>query len=451
MIIILLTLTLGETVLAVAVHRYFYDGVKDTLIEHAEDANTLYRRFNDRIILNHWSNSLSEVLDNFRLNNTTLFIYDADGGMVASSTGVISSSTIKPDSRLLEGDSASHVEYLPQTKEKVMSVYYPIQIKGKPFILRYVSSLAQIDRELLLILIVSLISGAGIALLVFFVSLKLAQSIVMPIKHIINVSSKMAMGNFSLRMKDNYRNELGALARTLNVMADEIQKNERLQNTFISSISHELLTPLTGIKGWSETMLMNKDTTPEEFREGLNVISKESDRLKQLVGDLLDLSKLKQNTLVLNRRMTRLDEVLKQAIASVRIKAAAKGCHVIVNSSKKLTAEVDGNRLQQVIVNLLDNAIKFSDANKQISAELEEDETTIQLSVKDWGIIVDSQEIPKLTDPFYQTHANGRGSGLGLAISKNIIDLHGGRLSITSTPEAGTEAVIVLPKNIKAN
>ncbi|MCO7124552.1 HAMP domain-containing histidine kinase [Sporolactobacillus shoreicorticis] len=451
MIIIMLTLTLGETVLAVAVHHYFYGGIRDTLIEHAEDANTLYRRFNDRIILNHWSNSLSEVMDNFRLKGTTLFIYNADGSMIASSTGVISSSSIKTDSELLGGNPLSRVEYLPQTKEKVMSLYYPIQIKGKLFILRYVSSLARVDRDLLLILIVSLLSGVGIALLVFFVSLKLAQSIVMPIKHIINVSSKMAVGNFSIRIKQDYRNELGVLARTLNAMADEIQKNERLQNTFISSVSHDLLTPLTGIKGWSETMLMNKDTTPEEFREGLNVISKESDRLKQLVGDLLDLSKLKQNTLALNRQKTRLDEVLKQAVASVQIKAAAKGCQVIVNSSKKMIAEVDGNRLQQVIVNLLDNAIKFSHADTQIIADLAEDEATIRLSVKDWGIIVDAKEIPKLTDPFYQTRANGRGSGLGLAISKNIVDLHGGRLSIKSTPETGTDAVIVLPKNIKPN
>lgn len=446
MIIILLTLALSETVLTIAVRHYFYDGVKDTLLQHAEDANTLYKKFNSQLVLSHWSNSLNEAMDSFDMKKTLLEIYDAGGDMVASSTGLISQSTISPEGEVFEGEPTSKVERLPQTGEKVMAVYYPIHIRGKLFILRYLSSLTLVDKELLLIDFVSIGCGLVIALLVFFVSLKLAQSIVMPMKHIIKVSAKMASGNFSMRMKDDYNNELGTLAKTLNGMAEEIQKNEKLQNTFISSISHELLTPLTGIKGWSETMLMNEDTTQNEFREGLKVISHESDRLKLLVGDLLDLSKLKQNTLTLDRQMTRLDETVRQSVASMHVKAAEKHCRIVLHHCKRLIAYVDRNRMQQVITNLLDNAIKFADRDSQIIVSLEEDETTIRLSVRDWGVVINMEDIPKLTNPFFQIHANGRGSGLGLAISKNIIDLHDGELRITSDPGTGTEALIILSK-----
>ncbi|MCO7175431.1 ATP-binding protein [Sporolactobacillus kofuensis] len=446
MIIILLTLALSETVLFWAVRHYFYDRVENTLQVHAQDSNSLYKKFNSKLVIHRWSNPLNEVMDSFKFSGTTLEIYDASGNMVDSSTNVIDPSKIELNASLFYNNEFAQVERLASTGEKVMAVYFPVHVRGKVYILRYLSSLIPVDHELRIILLASLLCGGAVALLVFVVSLKLAQSIATPMKQMIDVSSKMASGNFTIRMHEDYQDELGDLAKTLNSMADEIQKNERLQNTFISSISHDLLTPLTGIKGWSETMLMDEATTIDEFREGLTVISKESNRLTQLVGDLLDLSKLKQNTLTIHRERIRIDEVLKRSIRSIQMKAAAKNCRVVIQHDKKVVVDADANRMQQVLINLLANAIKFADAGTQIIASIDEDQTSIRISIKDWGVVIEQNEIPKLTDPFYQTKSNGRGSGLGLAISKNIIDLHGGTLSITSDLKSGTKVVITLPK-----
>lgn len=448
MLVITLTLSLSEAVLMTAVHRYFYDGIKETLLEHAQASNAIYQKFNKHVIINRWGNPMNEVLDSFGVKHADLQVLDLDGNMVAASTGLISHAQTPLNHRLLEGRSFSNVERNTGTQEKVMAVYYPIQIDGKPYILRYISSLKPVDQELFVIYCGSLACALIIALIVFFVSLRFAESIVMPLKHIIQVSSNMATGNFKRRMKEGYKAELGVLARTLNQMADEIQKTEKLKNEFISSISHELLTPLTGIKGWSETMLLNPKITKEDLDAGLNVINQETERLKILVSDLLDFSKIQQNKMTLRQEVMRLDEAVRASAASLQPKAEEKPC--------KLNLKIDGHgvilgdrmRIQQVLINLIDNAIKFADPDTKITISLWEDQDEACLNVQDWGETVSKEEIRHLTDAFYQTKANGQGSGLGLAISKNIIEQHGGQLAFSSDARQGTIAAIRLPLSI---
>ncbi|MFT8318898.1 MAG: HAMP domain-containing sensor histidine kinase [Sporolactobacillus sp.] len=444
MLIITLTLGLSETIMMVAVHRYFYDGVKETLLNHAEASNAIYQKFNTHVVIDRWSNPMSEVLDSFGVKHADLQVLDLQGDMISSSTGLISHHSLSLNHRLFTGKPVSQVER-SETGEKVMAVYYPIRIAGKPYILRYLSSLNAVDRELLLIYSGALACGLFIALLVFFISLRFAESIVLPLKHIIQMSSKMATGNFKLRMQEKYQAELGLLARTLNKMASQIQKKEKVKNEFIASVSHELLTPLTGIKGWSETMLMNPDISRKELTEGLGIINQETDRLKILVGDLLDFSKIQQNTMKLRCEQMRLDKALRLSAASLQVKADEKSCHLKLRISKRGTIFGDQIRIQQVLINLIDNAIKFADRGTTIIVSLWEEQGEACLNVQDWGKEVSEEELPHLTDAFYQSKSSGKGSGLGLAISKDIIERHGGRLGFTRNAQVGMTAFVRLP------
>lgn len=445
MAVIILTLALGETALAIAVQRYYYDGIKKTLLLHAETSYDFYRKFNKNAVINRWDNPYSEVMDSFKVRDATLQLLDMQGNVVMSSSGFGEKRPVRLNPRVLDREKTARVEVLPQTGEKVIAVYFPITVNRRPFVLRYLSSLASVDHVLLLINIGAAVVGLFIAFFVFLISLKLARSIVDPLKHIIHVSAKMAEGNFSLRMKENYKAELGDLSRTLNYMAAEIQKNERLKNEFISSVSHELLTPLTGIKGWSETMLLDKKMNRAELKEGLTVIKNESERLRLLVGDLLDFSKLQENTMSLYKQPIRLDSVIKDSAALMQVKAERKKCKINVPRLKRMVVDGDRHRLQQVLVNLLDNAIKFADHDTSINICVEETNRDFFIHIEDMGEVVDKKYLPYLMDSFYQVHPNGKGSGLGLAIAKKLIELHGGRLSIASQDHK-TVVTIVLPK-----
>ncbi|WKB34981.1 HAMP domain-containing protein [Terrilactibacillus sp. S3-3] len=279
MAVVILTLALGETALAIAVQHYYYDGIEKTLLLHAETSNDLYQKFNKKVVINRWENPYVEVMDSFQVHDAALQLLDMQGNVVMSSSGFSEKQPVRLGSRILNREKMARVEVLPQTGEKVIAVYFPITVNQQPYVLSYLSSLASVDHVLLLINIGAVIVGLFIAFFVFLISLRLAHSIVYPLKQIIQVSTKMAEGNFGLRMKEDYKAELGDLSRTLNNMAAEIQKNERLKNEFISSVSHELLTPLTSIKGWSETMLLDKKMNRSELKEGLTVIKKKTNRI----------------------------------------------------------------------------------------------------------------------------------------------------------------------------
>ncbi len=445
MAIILLTLALGGVTFAFAVRHYFYSGVAQVLLNRAEASDALYGQFSGNVRINRWGSPFMEALDSFRARNALVEILNPEGDLIASSSGLTETARVPLNSRIINGKETSRVERFPRTGEKVMAVYYPVQIMGKPYIIRYVSSLSGIDRELMLIYLGTFVCAVVIAALVFFISLRLAKSIVTPIRHIISASEEMASGNFNLRMKDHYSDELGVLAKTLNTMAEEIQKNDKLKNQFISSVSHELLTPLTGIRGWSETMIINHTLSPAELEEGLNVIKSESDRLQIIVRDLLNFSKLQGNNIKLNRAKMDIGVSVRQSAASLQIKAAEKRCILVTGENGRLSFTGDSIRLQQAIVNLIDNAIKFADDGSRISIDYYEENHQVIINVKDKGIVIDEKDLPYLTDAFYQVRANGRGSGLGLAISDQIVRLHGGKLTITSNKQEGTIATIRLP------
>lgn len=274
----------------------------------------------------------------------------------------------------------------------------------------------------------------------------LANSIVRPINNITAVSALMAKGRFDVRVKGDYRYELGELASTLNYMAQEIVHTNQVKDDFISSISHELRTPLTSIKGWSET-LNSGGYDPEETKIGMQIISKETDRLIGLVEEILDFSKLQQNEMKLVMGTVNIRELLQEIMLNVWAKAEMKKIKLKMEADEEQVFLVhgDGNRLKQVFLNIVDNAIKFSHESSHIFILISKSNDRITVAVQDSGIGISMEHLEKVKDRFFQVDHQRGGTGLGLAISQQFVERHGGEMTLNSVLGEGTTVTVILP------
>lgn len=451
-IVVFLTMLILEVIFMLAVRTYYYDSVSNHLKYHASATTSYYQRYDSIINMSDESNWLPDLLKQFQLENAEVQILDRNGSVLISSTGFQVKDPIKTsDVQLASNDSkiTRWIGIQPQTGETVMSVSAPLVSKGNvQYVLRLVTSMENVNKILNSIVLLSVAVSGAVLFIVFIISLGLANSIVRPINEITVASAQMARGRFDIRVKEGYKYELGELASTLNYLSHEIVRSNQLKNDFISSISHELRTPLTGIKGWSETLESGNMDDAEEMRMGLHIITKETDRLISLVEELLDFSKLQQNRLQLNWQSISLEEIIEESLFQVRSKAEGKDISLVFQlygGSGSIAQYGDANRLKQVLLNLLDNAIKFSPLHSTIEVRLIREESKQIVRVKDQGIGISEDHLTKVMDKFYQINPERGGTGLGLAISNEIVKAHGGDMTIESESGSGTTVILTLP------
>jgi len=231
----------------------------------------------------------------------------------------------------------------------------------------------------------------------------------------------------------------------LNYMADEITKADHMKNDFISSISHELRTPLTGIKGWAETMRDPEGLTEDEMKFGLKIIDEETERLISLVESLLDFSRYQSDRMSLSLSFVPFGELIEKVTFELLKKAEKKNIHLITETTP-VVIEADWDKLKQVVLNVLDNAIKFSPKSSDIVITQAMEDRCVSLVIQDAGIGVKAEHLKYLTQSFYKADKKSMGEGLGLAISRKIMTLHGGTLSIESEYGRGTTVTLNLPR-----
>lgn len=237
-------------------------------------------------------------------------------------------------------------------------------------------------------------------------------------------------------------------------MANELSTAEAMKNEFISSVSHELRTPLTAIKGWAETISTDNDA--ETTKKGIHVIISETERLSQMVEELLDFSRIQNGKFTL--QMSKIDILaeLEDAILIYTEKAKHDNTSIIYNSPEMLPFIFgDKNRLRQVFINVIDNAIKYSDLPDhqsvvRINASCKDDKHII-ISVEDNGCGISATDLPKIKTKFYKANHTKRGSGIGLAVANEIITMHDGRIDIESEENVGTTVHIILPVSKSSN
>lgn len=311
--------------------------------------------------------------------------------------------------------------------------------------IRYLVALDNVDDQITLIISAMVTFGLAILFFVLLCSSYFVNSLLRPLSEIGTAANKIAQGDYSHRIKKQYNDEIGDLCDTINEMAAHIESADKLQNEFISSISHELRTPLTAIKGWSETLKDGTEQDPELMARGLEVISDEAERLSGIVEELLDFSRIQATKEVDMTQTVNVYEQLQKAVFLLKDRARKQGVRLTCTEQETLpTVCGNGDRLCQVFVNVIENAIKYSKPNGSVHVDAAPVRGAVQIVVSDDGIGIHAEDLPYVTERFYRASNAQPGSGIGLAVALEIVTAHGGTLQIESEPDHGTVVTITL-------
>lgn len=457
-IVILLVVLSFEVILISFVSRHYYTSVKQNLMSQIAYTNAIYNTSNsDGLNFLDRAENIFGSKGYTQNNNIAINIIDKSGRILMDQYGFKTNKKIDyPDVRtaIKNGNDIAPITYKEVgTNEKVMSVSVPIKVNGVvEGVIRYSVSMKYVDRGIIKIVAYLILLGIFILLASVTLSLKFADSIIEPLSELKIFSNMLAKGNYNIKMnKDRISDdEIGDLARTFENMAQEIQKSEKLKDEFISSISHELRTPLTSINGWSETLQLD-NISKEELSMGLNIIQDEAQRLIKLVEELLDFSRLSSDRIRLNLGDVNIENLVVSVINQLRSMAVDKNIRLTFEFKKddmKLI-RADKNRLRQVLINLIQNSIKFTPNDGAIFVSVNQSDIYTEITVKDNGIGISEQNISKVSKKFFQEDFHKSGSGLGLAISDEIIKLHGGKMTIKSKKNEGTEILFTVLNNIE--
>lgn len=266
-----------------------------------------------------------------------------------------------------------------------------------------------------------------------------------PLRRLIGAIDGLAEGDFSQRIHMDYPPELRHLSESFNSMAAELESTVILGNDFIRNFSHEFKTPIVSIKGFAK-LLKNESLSDEKKEEYLDIIIHESDRLATMAAKILDLSKLEKQTELTQISTYNLAEQIRLAFLILENKWSAKEIDFSIDL-EEIKISANKEMMEQVFVNLLDNAIKFTPEHGFISMSLTNDGDEICFRLKDSGIGMNEETLSHIFQKFYQADVSRQqeGNGLGLTLVKQIIDLHHGQIKIQSAVGAGTEVTVTLP------
>lgn len=333
--------------------------------------------------------------------------------------------------------------------EDVLSVSAPItgnyNTYGYVLIHLPVSEITQSQNDILNILYITSAIVFGLSLIILLV---FTQTVYLPLRKITVGANEYAAGNLDYRINVKTHDEMGYLSDTLNYMSDELNKMEEYQKNFIANVSHDFRSPLTSIKGYLEAIL--DGTIPEEMYEKyLSRVISETERLHKLTESMLALNSLDAKG-YLSRTNFDINRVIKDTAASFEGTCDAKNISFELTFSDNIQmVYADLGKIQQVMYNLIDNAIKFSHHNTTIYIQASGRYEKIFVSVKDTGIGIPRDSLKKIWERFYKTDLSRgkdkKGTGLGLSIVKEIIQAHGENIDVVSTEGVGTEFIFSLP------
>lgn len=275
-------------------------------------------------------------------------------------------------------------------------------------------------------------------------------SVYRPLKKITVGASEYAAGNLHYNIPVDTDDEMGYLATTLNYMSDELNKSGEYQHKFVANVSHDFRSPLTSIKGYVEA-IMDGTIPPEMQEKYLKIVIGETERLDKLTKSLLTLDKLDSKGRPMHITLFDINRTIKNTAAAFEGTCRKKTITIELHlESEKLYVNADMEQIQQVLYNLIDNAIKFSLNDSSIKVETSEKHGTVFVSVKDAGVGIPKESLNKIWERFYKLDSSrGRdrkGTGLGLSIVKEIITAHGQNINVVSTEGVGTEFIFTLEK-----
>lgn len=424
---------------------YYYGAVRQYIETQANIVAGVVERFYEEGATDYANEIISSVEQFEKKNYAELMAINRSGKVYLSSSGFTPAQSYDmPDYYDAKG-SDSHSGYHVGTQpngEKYMA--YTVLNSATGSGLRIVTSLQKTDGRITSITLGILAASALVMLLLLTLGMYFIRSIVQPIQRVAASAGKLADGDLTVRIRKERGDEIGELCDVFNYMADELQHSENIKNEFISSVSHELRTPLTAIKGWTETIMEIDD--PDTRRKGMQIISKETERLSEMVEELLDFSRIQNGHLSLQK--TDLDVIaeLSDAVLMYEERARLEGITLTIDESDELAIVYgDKNRLRQVFINIIDNSVKYGKKGGHTHVGTAVANGRITISFKDDGVGIAEADLPHVKEKFYKANNTVRGSGIGLAVADEIITIHGGTLTVSSEQGKGTEVRIELP------
>ncbi|MFD0771356.1 ATP-binding protein [Bacillus sp. CGMCC 1.60114] len=326
----------------------------------------------------------------------------------------------------------------------------PIQVgsdtKGYVYMFLGTDSIKQMIQRLTYQFIVV---GAITFILTVITMFLLSKLLTNPLIKMKKATEKMSKGDLSVSLNINGNDEVGELAHSIQKLADDLHYMKKERDEFLASVAHELRTPLTYIRGYADILIKNQIPAQDQHHY-LSIIKEEADHVTQLVQDLFELAKMEKHNFVIHTKQTNLYDLLKNILTKIQPAYTDKNIRIISSCPEDVVLLLDEQRFEQVILNLLNNAYSHSDINSKVFVTVTENKEIVKIRVKDEGEGIPEQDLSHIFERFYRvdksrTRATG-GSGLGLAIVKEIIELHGGNISVESELGYGTIFTIYLKK-----
>lgn len=451
---ILVAIIMIAVALAFFMQNFYYTGAKQVITTRAKSVSSILMRLFDDDTVNFNAELRSAVENSDEKNHMEITAIDHNGKIALSSSGFsYAKQEVMPDYDIAVKSPSGEGSYVGKNSagEKIMAVTVMIPyINAEYSAIRYVVSMVAIDRLLLVYIAISLLVGLGILGFVMISGSYFIKSIVIPVRQVGVAARKFATGDMSTRIEKKSKDELGELCDIINFMADEISTSEEVKNEFISSVSHELRTPLTAIKGWGETLMNLPATDKQTMKKGLRVITGETERLSLMVEELLDFSRMQNGRFTLVKTTMDLLAELGDAVLMYTERARRDNIELIYEEPESLPFFFgDKNRLRQVFINIIDNALKYSDAGDKVTIVAFEENGFILIKMSDTGCGISPADLPKVKTKFYKANTTRRGSGIGLAVANEIVLMHDGEILLESELLVGTTVTIKLPENLK--
>ena len=431
--------------------NYYYSNMRSDLHDRAESTAAFFADYLNQSYNEYYQSCINYAQTFTDKDRLELQFISKDSHLVASSYGQWAgqSPTTTEIQEAMEMRTIRH--YLgkdPYTGERIMAVSSPmIYSNGEVIgVLRFVTSTRVMDVQIFQVACVSLLALTVIFAVVLVSGEYFMKSIMLPVQEITEKAQQIANGSYGAQIQTKYRDEIGVLAETINDLSIKISQNEKMQAGFISQLSHELRTPLTVIKGWCETLMMDEEMD-EMTRQGMKTIHGESARMIEMVTELLDFTRMQGENVTLSMEMQDIRSSFEEAVFMYASRLGSEGIELnyLENDDDIPEIRCDTDKLRQVFLNILDNAAKHGGDGKRIDASIHNGDGTVIVRIRDYGPGIPEDEIPLVKKKFFKGSSKARGTGIGLAVCDEIVELHGGSLTLENAEGGGTLVTVTLP------
>lgn len=389
------------------------------------------------------------------MSSVDLIIFDKNGQSVKASDNFdppkLSSLTGQHRISLSEGSSV-RFEATNQSGKRFLGMAYPVAgINGYKGAIMLFSSIDTVTQTLKNIRYLMLLAGIGAFLVAVGITNILSRRLSNPLLQMESAAQRMAQGDFDIRVKALTQDEIGSLARAINELAGELKRYRDTRSEFFANISHELRTPITYLEGYSKVIKDGMYDSEEEKNKYLAIIHEEAARLKHLVQDLFELSKMEEGKISFNMEWMDLSEAMKNSLRTMEPKIKGKALELQAEIEPNLPYVFgDGMRMEQIFINLLDNAIRYTEKGK-ITVAMFRDQYNVVAEITDTGSGIPEEEQPNIFERFYRVEKSRSreygGSGLGLSIVKKLVEMQDGTIEVRSRAGAGATFSIRFPIN----